>query len=245
MYSRQRSYSSHQAVAGGRHRSVLRPWMAGLVLPMGLVMSACGDGEVDTTGDAEQLHEAQPPHYRDATQVPEGSENGVYSELVTVQHSAEVRDTTELDKPECLDASNQWSDLDIVQDAPASVAAYEWDQGTVSSMLLRLTEEDVTEALHNRPPESCAEYTATYEDGSSSEYGISDLDLDVVGDESRAFAVEVSSGGEESHLLSLMYRNGDLLGTTSVLGNGSVEDYEEMLIGFSEAAVERQQDTLG
>src|SRR5699024_8748377 len=81
MYSRQRSYSSHQAVAGGRHRSVLRPWMAGLVLPMGLVMSACGDGEVDTTGDAEQLHEAQPPHYRDATQVPEGSENGVYSEL--------------------------------------------------------------------------------------------------------------------------------------------------------------------
>ena len=46
-------------------------------------------------------------------------------------------------------------------------------------------------------------------------------------------------------MLSLMYRNGDLLGTTSVLGNGSVEDYEEMLIGFSEAAVERQQDTLG
>src|SRR5699024_1910015 len=150
------------------------------------------------------------------------------SELVTVQHSAEVRDTTELDKPECLDASNQWSDLDIVQDAPASVAAYEWDQGTVSSMLLRLTEEDVTEALHNRPPESCAEYTATYEDGSSSEYGISDLDLDVVGNESRAFAVEVSSGGEESHLLSLMYRDGDLLGTTSVLGNGSVERDQEL-----------------
>ena len=72
MYSRQRSHSSHRAVAGRRHRSVFRPWMATLVLPMGIVLSACGDGEVDTTGDAEQLHEAQPPHYRDATQVPEG-----------------------------------------------------------------------------------------------------------------------------------------------------------------------------
>src|SRR5699024_12010346 len=111
--------------SGRRHRSVFRPWMATLVLPMGLVLSACGDGEVDTTGDAEQLHEAQPPHYRDATQVPEGSENGVYSELVTVQHSADGRDTAGLDTPECLDASNQWSDMDIAPNGTASVSAYE------------------------------------------------------------------------------------------------------------------------
>lgn len=245
MHSRPHPYPSDQATDGHRHRSVLRSWMAPLALPVGLVLSACGSGTADTPGDAEQLHEAQLLHYRDATQLSEGSESGVYSELVTVQYSAEVRDTTELDKPECVDAANRWGELEVVQNAPASVATYEWDEGAVSSMLVRLTEEDVAEALQTRPPESCAEYTATYEDGSSSEYGVRDLDLETVGDESRAFAVEVSSDSEESHLFSVMYRNGDLLGTTSVLGNGSVEGYEEMLIGFSEAAVERQQQTLG
>src|SRR5699024_11624666 len=113
MYSRQRSHSSHRAVAGRRHRSVFRPWMATLVLPMGLVLSACGDGEVDTTGDAEQLHEAQPPHYRDATQVPVCSENGVYSELVIVLYSADVRDSSYLDIPECLADSIPLRDIDF------------------------------------------------------------------------------------------------------------------------------------
>lgn len=245
MHSRRRPHSPSQDTARHGHRSAPRSWVAPLVLPLGLVLSACGGDTADTPGDAEQLHEAQLLHYRDATQLAEGSESGVYSELVTVQYSAEVRDTTELDKPECVDAANRWGELDVVQNAPASVAAYEWNEGAVSSMLVRLTEEDATEALRTRPPESCAEYTATYEDGSSSEYGVRDLALDTVGDESRAFAVEVSSDSGESHLFSVLYRNGDLLGTTSVLGNGSVEDYEEMLIGFTEAAVERQEQTLG
>lgn len=239
-----RHHPHPQTQVRSRHRSALRSWVLPLALPVGLVLSACGGDTADTTGDAEQLHEAQLLHYRDATQLSEGSESGVYSELVTVQYSAEVRDTTELDKPECLDAANRWGDLDVVQDAPTSVAAYEWDGGAVSSMLVRLSEEDATEALHTRPPENCAEYTATYEDGSSSEYGIRDLDLETVGDESRAFAIEVRSDDDESHLFSFMYRNGDLLGTTSVLGNGSAEDYEDLLVGFSEAAVERQEQTL-
>src|SRR5699024_10186288 len=117
----QRQYRTNEEISPCIHASVrthrTRPWPGagtGRCSARGwpawsfpwALMSACGDGEVDTTGDAEQLHEAQPPHYRDATQVPEGSENGVYSELVTVQRSAEVRDTTELDKPECLDASD-------------------------------------------------------------------------------------------------------------------------------------------
>jgi hypothetical protein len=46
-------------------------------------------------------------------------------------------------------------------------------------------------------------------------------------------------------MVSLMYRNGDLVGSTSVLGDGELEDYETMLVEFSEAAVERQRQMLG
>ncbi|WP_150241730.1 hypothetical protein [Nocardiopsis quinghaiensis] len=217
---------------------------------MTILLSACGGGGNDQAeapgADAAALHEAQPLHVRDATLMSEGSESGTYSELVTVKYSEEVRASTELDKPECLDASNQWGSLEGVREAPASVAAYEWDGGSVTHMLVRMDEGTAAEALSTKPPESCAEYTATYEDGSSSHYGVRDLeDVPRIGDESRAFAIDVDSEGVESRMFSLMYRNGGLVGTTSVLGAGELEDYEEMLVEFSEAAVERQRQMLG
>lgn len=227
-----------------RARSLFLP----LIAPVALMLSACAGDEPPedpNTEAAEALHDAQLLNFHDATLMPEGSENGTYSELATVQYSEEVRDTTEVDKPECLDAANRWGDLDSVQEAPASVAAYEWEEAAVSHMLVELEEADASEALATEPPDTCDEYTATYEDGSSSEYGVRDLELPDVGDESRAFAIEVHTDGDDSNMFSVMYRNGGLLGTTSVLGQGEAEDYEDILLEFSEASVERQGQMLG
>lgn len=219
-----------------------------------LLLSACGGQEQareqERSGGPEaeaaaELHEAQPLSVKDATLLAESSENGTYSELITVQHSEQVRASTELDKPECLDAANAWGGLDTVRQAPASVAAYEWEPGTVSHILVWLDEETATEALATEPPESCSEYTATHEDGSSAEYGVSDLDLPTVGDESRSFAIRVSDGNGENHMYTVMYRNGGLLGTTSIMGTGEAAEYERMLTDFSEAAIERQGQMLG
>ncbi|NYH52918.1 hypothetical protein HNR06_002507 [Nocardiopsis arvandica] len=218
---------------------------------MTILLSACGGGGSDQADESDAdaaaaLHEAQPLHVRDATLMSESSENGTYSELATVEYSEKVRASTELDKPECLDAANRWGSLEGVHEAPASVAAYEWDEGSVTHMLVRVDEETAAEALSTKPPESCDEYTATHEDGSSSHYGVRDLeDVPRVGDESRAYAIEVRTEGEESRMFSLMYRNGGLVGTTSILGAGELEDYEKMLVEFSEAAVERQRQMLG
>lgn len=217
-----------------------------------LFLVACGGQEQEReqsdgldTEAATELHEAQPLSVKDATLLAESSESGTYSELVTVQHSEQVRASTELDKPECLDAANSWGGLDTVREAPASVAAYEWEPGTVSHILVWLDEDTATEALATEPPESCSEYTATYEDGSSSEYGVDDLDLPTVGDESRSFAIRVSDDNGENHMYTVMYRNGGLLGTTSIMGAGDPAVYERMLTDFSEAAIERQGQMLG
>lgn len=214
-----------------------------------VLLAACGGQGQEQSNDpdteaAATLHEAQPLNVKDATLLPEGSESGTYSELVTVQYSEEVRDATELDKPECLDAANRWGDLDAVRDAPASVAAYEWERGTVSHILVRLDEASAAEALATEPPESCSEYTATYEDGSSSDYGVTDLDLPPVGDESRSFTIQISDDNGQNHMYTVMYRNGGLLGTTSIMGAGDPEEYEQMLTDFSEAAIERQGQML-
>ncbi|MEE2039187.1 hypothetical protein Q8791_18390 [Nocardiopsis sp. CT-R113] len=221
-----------------------------MVLPVVLMLSACGGGAEESDDPnaeaAAALYDAHPLHVRDATLVPEGSESGTYSELVTVQYSADVRASTELDKPECMDAANAWGELDGVQEAPASVAAYEWAEGSVSHMLVQLDEGTAAGALAARPPASCAAYTATYEDGTTTDYGVSDLEeVAGIGDESRAYSIEVVTGEEENRMFSLMYRNGGLVGTTSILGPGELEDYEEMLVDFSEAAVERQNQMLG
>ncbi|GHC72822.1 hypothetical protein GCM10007079_06280 [Nocardiopsis terrae] len=220
-----------------------------IALASAVALTACGGQEGEQSEDpnaeaAAQLHDAQPLNVEDVTLLPESSEAGTYSELVTVQYSEEVRASTELDKPECTDAANRWSDLEAVREAPASVAAYEWDRGNVSHILVRLDEGSAAEALAVEPPETCAEYTATYEDGSSSDYGVADLDVPPVGDESRSFSIRVSDDGGENHMYTVMYRNGGLLGTTSVMGPGDAGDYEQMLVDFSEAAIKRQDQML-
>ncbi|WP_017587856.1 hypothetical protein [Nocardiopsis ganjiahuensis] len=214
-----------------------------------VTLAACGGADEEQADDpgmeaAAQLHDAQPLNVGDVTLLPESSEAGTYSELVTVKYSEEVRASTELDKPECMDAANRWGDLESVRDAPASVAAYEWSEGNVSHILVQLDEESAAEALSVEPPETCAEYTATYEDGSSSDYGVTDLDVPPVGDESRSFGIQVSDDDGENHMYTVMYRNGGLLGTTSVMGPGEAEDYEQLLVDFSEAAVKRQDQML-
>lgn len=240
-----------QAPRPGKNRGFIRSLAVSTTLPVALLLNACGGSGDDQAPDpnteaATALHEAQPLHVRDATPVPEGSENGTYSELATVKYSEQVRASTELDKPECMDVANQWGDLAGVRDAPASVAAYEWAEGAVTHMIVRLDEETAVEALSTTPPDDCTRYTATHEDGTSSEYGIRTLEeVPPIGDESRAFAIEVDSDGEESRMFSLVYRNGGLVGTTSVLGPGALQEYEEMLVEFSEAAVERQRQMLG
>lgn len=236
-----------------RHNPV-RPAPAA-ALPVAIAMTcvvtlaACGGADEEQGDDpnaeaAAQLHDAQPLNVGDVTLLPESSEAGTYSELVTVQHSEEVRASTELDKPECMDAANRWGDLDAVRGAPASVAAYEWEQGNVSHILVQLDEDAAAEALAVKSPEICEEYTATYEDGSSSDYGVTDLDVPPVGDESRAFSIQVSDDDGENHMYTVMYRNGGLLGTISVMGPGEAEDYEQLLLDFSEAAVKRQDQML-
>ncbi|MCY9786866.1 hypothetical protein KIK06_23570 [Nocardiopsis sp. EMB25] len=224
-----------------------------MTLSIGLSLTACGGGSAEeeqppadpNAEAATRLQEAQPTSVRDATLLPEGSESGTYSELATVQYSEQVRESTEIDKPECVDAANRWGDLDGVRGAPASVAAYEWPEGSVSSMLVEVDEETAVEAMAVEPPGSCESYNATYADGTSSEYGVRDLDMPEMGDGSRAFLIEVRTGEEESRMLSVMYRNGTLLGMTSILGGGDEADYEEMLTAFTEAAIDRQDQMLG
>lgn len=229
----------------------LRSSALAAALPVALLLSACGGGQdaQETAPEGETaaaLHETQPMHVRDATLAAESSESGTYSELATVRYSEQVRAATELDKPECLDAANQWTALDGVRDAPASVAAYEWSEGAVTHMLVRLDEETAEEALSATPPRSCDAYSATHEDGTVSEYAVEELpEMPRIADSSRALAVEVDSASETSRMFSLMYRNGGLLGTTSVVGAGELRDYEQMLVEFSEAAVERQRQMLG
>lgn len=212
---------------------------------LALGLTACGGGEAEVQGGADQLHEAQLLQFQDITQISESGESGTYSELTTVQYSAEIRDGTELDKPECVDATNRWGSLDTVQEAPASVATYEWEEGTVTSLLVQMPPDEAAEALAKTPPEGCSDYTATYEDGTSSNYSVGDLDLQGVGDESRAHSIDVQTDDELSSMISVLYRNGDVLGTTSVIGDGDPAEYEEMLVGFTEAAIDRQDQALG
>ncbi len=255
MRSRPKPATTTQIVAGqsrfcGSGRRPVRSWGLYAGLPLALVLSACGGSAEEDTGDAAEaaalLHDAQLISFEGAEIVPEGSEAGVYSDLVTVQYSEQVRASTELDKPDCLDAANRWADAEAVQAAPASLTSYEWDRGSLTHLLVRLDEDGAAAAIASRPPADCETYTATYEDGTSSGYEVRDLaELPTLGDESRGFAVDVDTAGESNHMYSVMYRNGDLVGTTSIMGPGALEDYEEMLVEFTRAAVDRQQEKLG
>ncbi len=239
-----------QGASARSRQGFVRSLALPMALPAALLLNACGGGAAEPADPnaeaASELHQAQPLHVRNVTLLPESSESGTYSELVTVKYSEEVLATAEADKPECLAAANRWGTLEGVRKAPASVAAYEWPEGAVTHMLVRTDEDTAAEALAAKAPEDCDEYTATYEDGTSSTYGMADLeDVPRIADESRAFTIVVHSAGTENRIVSLMYRNGGVVGTTTILGGGEAEEYEEMLVEFSEAAVERQRQMLG
>jgi hypothetical protein len=117
----------------------------------------------------------------------------------------------------------------IIQDSAAYAEAIAELRGRDVDFVVDTVREgrsaSANEALEIRPPETCAAYSATYEDGTSSGYEVRDLaELPTLGDESRGFAVDVDTDGERNHMYSVMYRNGDLVGTTSIMGPGELED---------------------
>ncbi|MDA2805739.1 hypothetical protein [Nocardiopsis suaedae] len=215
-------------------------------------LAACGGGgggQGEERGPgaeaAERLGEAQLVQYEDAKVVPEAGERGTYGKLSGVERTEELRSSTDLDKPECMDAATSWGSLPEVRKAPASVAVFARGDDTVSHTLLKVPEGVADEALQTVTPEKeCASYKATMEDGSTSSYSVSEVDMDPVGDASRAFAVKTETGGDTVWMYSVVYRNGGHLGAATVLGPDEKGDYGELLSGFAASAVEREEKVL-
>ncbi|GAA4895250.1 hypothetical protein [Streptomonospora salina] len=217
--------------------------------------AACGGGggtqgeEEDGGGAsgaqaAERLHEAQMAQFGDAKVVPDRSELGVYSQLSTTRRTDRLRESSDLDKPQCIDAANQWGELPAVRDAPTSLATFARGDDTITHTLVQVPEETAEKAVAAEPPEECASYEVTMEDGSTTSYRLEEIDVEQVADGSRAFAVETEIDGDTVWLYSLVYRNGGYLGTTTVLGPNADEDYRETVAAFTEKAVEREQSVL-
>ncbi|MFC3998058.1 hypothetical protein ACFOVU_19165 [Nocardiopsis sediminis] len=235
-----------------RPRTAAASALAGAWLLIGA--TACGPagggGDTDTGQDAgtvaaSALSTAQLVQFGEAKVVPERSEQGVYGELATVRQTDRLREVTELDKPGCLDAVNQWGRLPEVRDAAASLATFARGDDTVSHLLIDAPAGTAQEAVDTAPPAECDSYTATMQDGSTSSYRVSGIDLEQIGDASRAFAVDTEVGGESVSMYTMVYRNGDVLGTTSVLGPSRADhDFETLLTGFTTAALEREQQIL-
>ncbi|MUL41352.1 hypothetical protein FZ103_09205 [Streptomonospora sp. PA3] len=215
--------------------------------------AACGGAQGAEGGDArkdpgaeaaQRLHEAQLLQFREAKVVPERSETGTYAELSTTKRTDKLRESTELDKPQCMEAANQWADLPEVRKAPTSLATFARGDDTLTHTLIKVPEETAEEVVAAEPPKGCDSYTATMKDGSTTSYRLMKVETEPVADGSRAFAVETSLGGETVWLYSLVYRNGGYLGTTTMLGPDSEDDYRETVAAFTEKAVERQEKVL-
>lgn len=206
-------------------------------------LAGCGsDGGVQRAGvTAADLGEAQLTEFGKTRPVEDQTESGTYAKLATVQQTEKLRDATTLDKPRCLDAVNQWGGLKEVRSAPASQATFSAGETTVTHMLVHLPGAPAKKALDINPPEDCATYQATAADGTKSTYSMSALDLPTFGEQSKAFLVETEVKKQPMKLYNLIYRNGDYLGTTSVLGP---ENAEDMLREFTEAAIERESEVL-
>ncbi|WP_017623080.1 hypothetical protein [Nocardiopsis chromatogenes] len=218
-------------------------------------LAACGGGGGGADGEdreqgpgaeaAAKLGEAQLVQYEDAKVVPEAGERGTYGRLAGVERTEELRASTDLDKPECMDAATSWGSLPEVRKAPASVAVFARGDDTVSHTLVEVPEGVADEALETVAPEKeCSSYEATMEDGSTSSYTVSEVDMDPVGDASRAFAVKTETGGDTVWMYSVVYRHGGHLGAATVLGPDEEGDYAELLSGFAASAVEREEKVL-
>lgn len=236
------------------------PWAArraaraGAVLPVLIAaLAACG-GERDEQDEqskdspdfkASELRKAQLVEFGDAAIVPEQSEQGTYEELETTQQAQKLRDSTELDKPECVDAANPWGSLPGVRTSASSLATFVQDQETITHTLIGAAPETAAKALEEaEPPDSCDTYTATMEGGETASYEVSDLDMETVGEDSHAFVVRTETGGEEVLLYNMVYHNGNYLAATSILGTDKGSDYEETLAEFTDAALEREEKIL-
>ncbi|QBI56541.1 hypothetical protein [Streptomonospora litoralis] len=214
--------------------------------------TACGGAQGDEAAqqdpnaeEAQRLHSAQLAQFGDAKVAPDRSETGTYSQLSTTRQTDKLRKTAELDKPRCMEAANQWAELPEVRKAPTSLATYARGDDTITHTLIKVSEETAAEVVGAAPPEGCDEYSATMEDGSTTSYSLQEVELEQeVADGSRAFAVETALGGETVWLYSLVYRNGGLLGTTSMLGPNAEDDYRETITAFTEKAVEREEEVL-
>ncbi|MFC4563705.1 hypothetical protein ACFO4E_17715 [Nocardiopsis mangrovi] len=193
---------------------------------------------------ASALSTAQLVQFGEAKVVPERSEQGVYGELATVRQTDKLREVTELDKPGCLDSINQWGRLPEVREAAASLATFARGGDTISHLLIDAPAGTAQEAVDTAPPAECDSYTATMQDGTTSSYRVTGIDLEQVGDASRAFVVDTEVGGDSISLYTLVYRNGDVLGTTSVLGASGDNDFETLLTDFTNAALEREREIL-
>ncbi|GAB3459937.1 hypothetical protein GCM10027570_44390 [Streptomonospora sediminis] len=204
-----------------------------------------GGQQGSATAKAEQLHSAQLAEFGEAKLVPDRSELGTYAKLSTTKRTEKLRASAELDKPQCMDAANQWADLPAVRKAPTSLATYARGHDTITHTLFEVSGDTADKVVAAAPPAECSDYEATMEDGSTTSYALKKLDLDPIGDGSRAFAVETGIGGEKVWLYSLVYRNGDHLGTTSVLGPNGKDDYRETLAAFTDKAIEREDKVLG
>ncbi|TDQ52924.1 hypothetical protein [Actinorugispora endophytica] len=191
---------------------------------------------------AGRLNEAQMVEFEDVTLLADKSEAGAYGELESVLQMDQLRESTELDKPQCLDAVNQWGRLPEVREAPASLATFGNGEETITHMLIELPEKAAEEAIDTVPPAECGTYQATAVDGTATTYTVRDLGIKTIGEESRAFVVETEVDGEQVLLYSLLYRNGGYLGTTSLLGG---DDGEQRLVDFTTAALERENKVLG
>ncbi|MDA0564691.1 hypothetical protein LG943_10180 [Streptomonospora sp. S1-112] len=223
---------------------------AALAVSAVLALSACGGAEgsgsaaeADPNAEAAaRLNQAQLVQYGDAAVVPEHSEMGTYSRLVSTRQTERLRESATFDKPECMDVVNEWGRLPEVRDAPASLATFARGRDTISHTLLRVPASAAEEALSAQVPADCGTYEATLDDGTTASYRLTELDVEEIADGSRAFAVETDVDGETVWMYGLLYRNGDHLGATSVLGPNAEDDYRDLLVGFTRKAVEREDE---
>ncbi|RNL85833.1 hypothetical protein [Halostreptopolyspora alba] len=220
-------------------------------------IAGCSSGDQEQDGSAEpepepktdteiasELDQAQLVEFNETKADPEQSEQGTYAELSTTQQTAELRESTELDKPECADAVDRWAQSSEVREAPASLATYPREDGSISHTLVRLDEQAAKKAVEAAAPEECASYEATTEDGSTTTYTLKDLDLDTVGDDSRAYVLEAAAEGESIHMYNIVYHNGDRLANVSMLRAEEDPSNEETLLEFAQSAVEREEEVL-
>ncbi|WP_146159399.1 hypothetical protein [Allonocardiopsis opalescens] len=218
-----------------------------------LTLAGCGD---DASEESAQAATAAPSHssgdLRSAlmtefsgTAAGENLEDGVYGELAIVQANDAARERVELDKPECQDAAEAWSRLPEIREAPAAVAVLDNDTTSITQVLVAAPPEAAETAVNTRPAENCLTYQATIQAGEDSSqtftYEIENLDLEPVGENSRAFMVTASNEDVQLEFYTLFYRTNDYFSTVTLHGADASLD---MLREFATTAQRKADEAL-